>query len=45
MASHETSVRAAELLDRFSLVDAAGRLVNTYSGGMARKLDVAIGLM
>ncbi len=45
MASHETSVRAAELLDRFSLADAAGRLVKTYSGGMARKLDVAIGLM
>lgn len=38
-------VRAAELLDRFSLTDAAGRLVKTYSGGMARKLDVAIGLM
>jgi len=37
--------RATELLDRFSLTDAAGRLVKTYSGGMARKLDVAIGLM
>ncbi|MDQ0276090.1 ABC-2 type transport system ATP-binding protein [Arthrobacter silviterrae] len=37
--------RATELLERFSLTDAAGRLVKTYSGGMARKLDVAIGLM
>jgi len=37
--------RAAELLDRFSLAPAADRLVKTYSGGMARKLDVAIGLM
>jgi ABC-2 type transport system ATP-binding protein len=37
--------RAAELLGRFSLDDASDRLVKTYSGGMARKLDVAIGLM
>jgi len=37
--------RAAELLDRFSLTEAGGRQVKTYSGGMARKLDVAIGLM
>jgi ABC-2 type transport system ATP-binding protein len=37
--------RAVELLERFSLGDSADRLVKTYSGGMARKLDVAIGLM
>jgi ABC-2 type transport system ATP-binding protein len=37
--------RAAELLDRFDLNDAADRLAKTYSGGMARKLDVAIGLV
>jgi ABC-2 type transport system ATP-binding protein len=37
--------RAAELLGRFALEDAADRLAKTYSGGMARKLDVAIGLM
>jgi ABC-2 type transport system ATP-binding protein len=37
--------RAAELLERFGLTDAADRLVKTYSGGMARKLDVAIGLV
>ena len=37
--------RAGELLERFSLTEAADRLVKTYSGGMARKLDVAIGLM
>jgi ABC-2 type transport system ATP-binding protein len=36
---------ADELLDRFGLGDAADRLVRTYSGGMARKLDVAIGLI
>ena len=39
------SERAAELLDRFALTDAADRLAKTYSGGMARKLDVAIGLV
>jgi ABC-2 type transport system ATP-binding protein len=37
--------RAGELLDRFGLADAADRLSKTYSGGMARKLDVALGLM
>jgi ABC-2 type transport system ATP-binding protein len=37
--------RAAELFDRFGLGEAADRLVKTYSGGMARKLDVAIGLI
>jgi ABC-2 type transport system ATP-binding protein len=37
--------RAGELLERFGLSDAAGRLAKTFSGGMSRKLDVAIGLM
>jgi ABC-2 type transport system ATP-binding protein len=37
--------RATELFERFGLTDAADRLVRTYSGGMARKLDVAIGLI
>jgi ABC-2 type transport system ATP-binding protein len=37
--------RAQELLDGFGLADAADRTVRTYSGGMQRKLDVAIGLM
>ncbi len=37
--------RAEELLDHFGLADAAGRLVKTYSGGMQRRLDVALGLM
>jgi ABC-2 type transport system ATP-binding protein len=37
--------RAAELLERFSLTDVARRLVRTYSGGMQRKLDIALGLM
>ncbi|MFC9758001.1 ATP-binding cassette domain-containing protein [Streptomyces sp. NPDC056921] len=32
---------AGELLDRFGLTDAGGRLVKTYSGGMRRRLDLA----
>jgi ABC-2 type transport system ATP-binding protein len=45
MSAGDARARAAELLDRFSLTAAADRLVKSYSGGMARKLDVAIGLM
>jgi len=45
MSGGDARSRAAELLGRFSLDAAADRLVKTYSGGMARKLDVAIGLM
>jgi ABC-2 type transport system ATP-binding protein len=41
----EVRKRADELLARFGLTDAARRLVRTYSGGMQRKLDVAMGLI
>lgn len=37
--------RAEELLERFGLRDAAGRAVRTYSGGMRRKLDLAVSLV
>src|SRR6266480_569047 len=37
--------RADELLERFGLTDAAGRLVRTYSGGMRRRLDLAAALV
>ncbi|MER7457738.1 ATP-binding cassette domain-containing protein [Micromonospora sp. NPDC126480] len=37
--------RAAQLLDRFDLADAAHRPVGTYSGGMRRRLDLAAGLI
>ncbi|MFI6830878.1 ATP-binding cassette domain-containing protein [Kribbella sp. NPDC050241] len=37
--------RAAELLERFGLTEFGDRQVKTYSGGMQRKLDVALGLV
>jgi daunorubicin resistance ABC transporter ATP-binding subunit len=37
--------RADELLERFGLSDAAGRLARTYSGGMRRRLDLAAALV
>ena len=37
--------RAAELLERFQLVDAAKRPTKTYSGGMRRRLDLAAALV
>jgi ABC-2 type transport system ATP-binding protein len=37
--------RAGELLSRFDLEDAGGRLVRTYSGGMRRRLDLAAALV
>ena len=37
--------RAADLLERFDLADAAGRIVKTYSGGMRRRLDLAASLL
>jgi ABC-2 type transport system ATP-binding protein len=45
LSGRDAKARATELLARFALTDAAKRLVKTYSGGMARKLDVALGLM
>src|SRR6266536_259720 len=36
---------ADELLERFALADAAARRVSTYSGGMRRRLDIAMSLI
>jgi ABC-2 type transport system ATP-binding protein len=36
---------ADELLERFALSDAAGRRTATYSGGMRRRLDIAMSLI
>jgi ABC-2 type transport system ATP-binding protein len=45
LSRHDAKARAAELLDRFDLVDAAKRRVSTYSGGMRRRLDLAASLV
>ncbi|HEV2780063.1 MAG TPA: ATP-binding cassette domain-containing protein [Actinophytocola sp.] len=45
MRGRDVKARAAELLERFGLTEAADRVVRTYSGGMQRKLDVAMGLV
>jgi ABC-2 type transport system ATP-binding protein len=37
--------RAASLLEQFDLVDAAAKTAMTYSGGMRRRLDIAMTLM
>ena len=37
--------RADELLERFSLTEAAGQAVSKYSGGMRRRLDLAASLI
>jgi ABC-2 type transport system ATP-binding protein len=36
---------ADDLLERFALTEAAGRRVSTYSGGMRRRLDIAMSLI
>jgi ABC-2 type transport system ATP-binding protein len=41
LGAKRARARATELLERFSLTDAAGRPVSTYSGGMRRRLDLA----
>src|SRR2546430_9282429 len=41
----EGRLRAAELLDRFDLADAARKTPATYSGGMRRRLDLAMTLV
>ena len=45
LPSSEASRRADELLERFSLEDAADRVTKTYSGGMRRRLDLAAALI
>ncbi len=41
----DASQIADDLLNRFELTDAAGRRVSTYSGGMRRRLDIAMSLI
>src|SRR3954454_22884302 len=45
LPKREARTRAAELLERFDLTDAASRTAKTYSGGMRRRLDIAASLI
>jgi ABC-2 type transport system ATP-binding protein len=45
LAPSDAEGRIAELLARFELSDAADRTVSTYSGGMRRRLDLAMTLI
>jgi oleandomycin transport system ATP-binding protein len=45
MPRTEAKARARELLEDFSLADAASRATKTYSGGMRRRLDLAASLV
>ena len=45
MARRTAKARGNELLERFDLVEAAGRPAKTYSGGMRRRLDLAAALV
>jgi ABC-2 type transport system ATP-binding protein len=45
MSRFAARARAAELLERFGLADAAERSAKTYSGGMRRRLDLAAALV
>ena len=45
IASNKMKERASELLERVGLTAAADRRVSTYSGGMRRRLDLALSLI
>ena len=45
MSNADARVRAGELLERFDLVDAGDRVVKGFSGGMRRRIDIAMSLV
>jgi ABC-2 type transport system ATP-binding protein len=45
LSAADTKKRAQELLEQFDLVEASSRIVKTYSGGMRRRLDLALSLI
>ncbi|HJZ61242.1 MAG TPA: ATP-binding cassette domain-containing protein [Miltoncostaeaceae bacterium] len=45
LRGRELATRVESLLERFRLDEAARRIVRTYSGGMQRRLDLAMGLV
>jgi ABC-2 type transport system ATP-binding protein len=45
LSAAQANARATELLEQFSLTDAARRPIKTFSGGMRRRLDLAASLI
>jgi ABC-2 type transport system ATP-binding protein len=45
LSSSDSKRRATELLEEFDLTEAANRIAKTYSGGMRRRLDLALSLV
>lgn len=45
LSSADSKQRATQLLEEFDLVEASGRIAKTYSGGMRRRLDLALSLV
>lgn len=45
LTKESAKARAQELLEEFNLTDAADRPAKTYSGGMRRRLDLAVSLI
>jgi ABC-2 type transport system ATP-binding protein len=45
MSGRDLRARSDQLLELVGIADAADRIVKTYSGGMRRRLDIALGLV
>ena len=45
LSGSQARKKAAELLEEFGLTDAAKKTLDKFSGGMRRKLDIAVGLI
>ena len=45
MSGRDLQMRVDQLLELVGIADAADRIVKTYSGGMRRRLDIALGLV
>ncbi|MDP4219863.1 MAG: ATP-binding cassette domain-containing protein [Bacteroidota bacterium] len=45
LSSNDSKRRAIQLLEEFDLSEAANRIAKTYSGGMRRRLDLALSLV
>ncbi len=45
LSSSDSKLRASQLLEEFDLIEAESRIAKTYSGGMRRRLDLALSLV